>query len=240
MKFELYLFLSLVLLGSCSSLSLSGAKINNADKEPTKVAGTTDKPKYSYFEPSFDFSTFFLSDFYNCDKHKFNYIMTVKLQAKPNYPNNDPSLNIIVYDYRPKNFQDFQVLITVKFDNKNILNYIKLVVPRNATLQQTVIRLSLFRVFDKSEEYLTSNYGTPWLSINNIIKKESSSPDELYKHWLSVGESEIEKGEYISRWYTLQGKNGEVFDLMSLKLEPDLVFEMYPVLIKEKLEEHPL
>lgn len=224
----------------CASISLYSctSSMNYKDVGSTisiEENNTETKPNYNYFSPSFDFLTFFFSDFYDCNKQRFNYIMTVKLQATPNYPTDD----IIVYGYGRRNINDFQFIVTAKFNEDDILWYLKLTAPRNATLQQTTLRLSLFKIFDRIEDVLTSKYEAPWVSMNSLFKENSKLPDELYENWLSVGESMIEEGAFSSRWYIMALKNDEDFDLMSLKLTPDLIFEMYPILIKNEFDEKP-
>ncbi len=236
-KYFTLLFI-LIPLFSCTS-TYSGNENNTSNSISTEQHTTETKKSLTYFEPAFNFVTFFLSDFYDCNKKRLNYIMQVKLQCQPHYPDNVQSSSTIVYDYRPKKPSDFQVIVTAQFDENDNLWYLKLQVCRNATLEQDVIRLSLFKTFDKVEEILSSKYGKPWLSMNSLFKEDYKKQDELYRNWLTVGESMIEKGHFISRWYTVELENGQAFDLMSLELTPDLIFEMYPLAIKEKLAEKP-
>jgi hypothetical protein len=163
--------------------------------------------------------------------------MTVKLQATQRSEFSDE--NMLVYDYRPSfnYYQDFQVIIIGEFSNDGILHCLRMTVPRNATLQQEGIRLSHFKTFDNLEEYLSSAYEEPWLSYNNILKKDTKTDNELYEAWLSAGERLIENGRFISRWYnTLILNDGQEIDVMALKMTPDIELEIYPILMKEYIE----
>jgi hypothetical protein len=229
-------FRGLVFTAFCVVLFTNCLSNNSEYKTPINEI-TSDEPsvsnQYSYFNSSFDFISFAFSDFTNCNEQRFNYIMNVRLRAKKS---ESPEKNMIVYDYRPSfNYhQDFQVIIIGRLNDDGILNHIRMIVPRNATLQEERIRLSHFKLFDNLERYLSSAYEEPIVSMNNILKKEIKIENELYEEWLTLGEYLIESGQFITKWYNalILNDNRELF-IMTLEMTPDIVFDIYPNLVKE-------